>query len=137
MVCTMRRQDMPWAYITNESTIRLKTEEISLSVIWLLSGPVYCEWEVESGNGGDTGGGSQKQDLEVFSHLLLTLGRYQKDNKGSIAVCPADQDISPGKSECDKHRDTGKNYIAKQQNNQMYFKFSLRDKRFFRMKKCS
>ena len=123
MVCTMRRQDMPWAYITNESTIRLKTEEIPYLLFdyypapFIVNGRLNQVMVVIPAE-------ESKQDLEVFSHLLLTLGRYQKDNKGSIAVCRADQDISLENLNVISIGTLEKNPIAKQQNNQMYFKFS-------------
>lgn len=123
MVCTMRRQDMPWAYITNESTIRLKTEEIPYLLFDYYPAPFIVNGRLNQVMVMIPAEES-KQDLEVFSHLLLTLGRYQKDNKGSIAVCRADQNISLENLNVISIGILEKNPIAKQQNNQMYFRFS-------------
>lgn len=123
MVCSMRRQDMPWAYITNESTIRLKTEEIPYLLFDYYPAPFIAGGRLnqvmvvmpqeES-----------RQDLEVFGRLLLTLGRYQKDNKGSISVCRADHAAGLENLNVISIGTLEKNPIVRQWNDRLYFRFS-------------
>lgn len=123
MVCTMRRQDMPWAYITKESTIRLKTEEIPYLLFdyyptpFLVNGRLNQVMVVIPAE-------ESKQDREIFGKVLLTLGRFQKDNKGSITVCRADHMGSLENMNIISIGTLEKNPIARHCNDQLYFRFS-------------
>lgn len=123
MECTLRRQDMPWAYITSESTLLLKTEEIPYLLFDYFPSPFI------------TGGSFHQlavilparesaEDLGIFASLMLTLGRYLTDNTGDIRVRRADDmgDLSAVNIiSIGKYKD---NPIVQQQNDSLYFKFS-------------
>ncbi|WMC93724.1 cellulose biosynthesis cyclic di-GMP-binding regulatory protein BcsB [Kineothrix sp. MB12-C1] len=123
LMCDIRRQEMPWAYVTNESTVSLKTEEVPWLLFDYYPGPFIYEGRlnqvviilpVEEG----------KEELDAMRKILLTLGRYQTDNSGTIRVCRADNMGDLSASNIISIGCLSDNPIVQQINNQLYFQFS-------------
>lgn len=123
LVCDIRRQDMPWAFVTEESTISMKTNEVPWLLFDFYPGPFIYEGKlndvvfilpVEE----------SAEDIEAMRKMLLTFGRYLTNNSGNIKIRRTDNMgdltsanvISIGKLE--------ENPIVQQVNNQLYFRFS-------------
>lgn len=123
LVCDIRRQEMPWAYVTNESTVSLNTEELPWLLFDYYPGPFIYEGKLnqvavilpvqES-----------KEDLDAMRKILLTFGRYQTDNSGTIRVCRADNMGDLTASNVISIGCLSDNPIVQQINNQLYFQFS-------------
>lgn len=123
MECTLRRQDMPWAYVTKESTIDLRTEGIPYLLFDYFPSPFVSDGHLnqvavilpmqETEN-----------DLAVFADLMLALGRYQKENTGELRVCRANNIGDLTRANVVSIGRLENNPIVQQINNQLYFQFS-------------
>lgn len=123
LVCDMRRQDMPWAYVTNESTVSLNTKEVPGLLFDYYPSPFVYEgkWNnavfilptKES-----------FEDLDAMRKILLTMGRYQTSNAGNIRVCRADNIGDIKASNIISIGALAVNPIVQQNNDQLYFRFS-------------
>lgn len=121
--CTLRRQDMPWAYISNESMIDLQTETVPFLMFDYYPTPFIADGHLNQMvvvlpvQIGDA-------DLAVFKEVMLALGRYQKENTGELRVCRASDMGDLSTSNIISIGKYANNPIAQQINNQLYFKFS-------------
>lgn len=123
LLCDIRKQDMPWAYVTNESMVRLYTEELPWLLFDYYPGPFIYEGRLnqvvvvlplqES-----------REDLDAMRKILLTLGRYQTNNSGTVRVCRADAIGDLAASNVISIGSLPDNPIVQQINNQLYFQFS-------------
>lgn len=123
LYCDMRKQDMPWAYITNESTISLRTEEVSWLLFDYYPGPFLYEGRFnqvmivlpteES-----------EEDMEAMRSILLTMGRYLIDNAGTMKVVRADHAENLSDYNIISIGCLSQNPIVQQINEQLYFRFS-------------
>lgn len=121
--CTMRRQEMPWAYVTNESTVSLVTKEIPYLLFDYYPGPFIKEGrfnEVVIVLPTE----EEETDLEAMREILLTMGRYLKDNSGNIRVCRSDNLDNVESSNIISIGCYSENVIARQLNDNMYFQFN-------------
>lgn len=123
MVCTVRQEEMPWAYISENSTIEIHMEKAADLLFDYYPGPF-----VEDGKINNTvvimPFEPSEADLDVLRSLMLGIGKYLKDNTGSLRiVLSTDMGdlsnaniISVGRFE--------DNPIAKELNDQLFFQFS-------------
>lgn len=121
--CTMRQDEMPWAFISNESTISIITDEASSLLFEYYPSPF-----VQNGHMNNVvvilPVQPSEADLEALRATMLTLGRFQKDNTGNLRVTLAS---AIGNLRNANVIDIGrleKNSIVKQLNGQLYFQFS-------------
>lgn len=129
LACDIRRQDMPWAYVTNESTVSLNTEEIPWLLFDYYPGPFIHEGKLnrlvvilplKEG----------PEDLDALRKILLTLGRYQTDNSGTVRVSRTDQVGDISQSHVISIGCLADSPMARQLNDQLYFKFSAKGTTF-------
>lgn len=83
--CTLRQEEMPWAYISPESMMKLVlTEELPLLLEYYpapfiknksLNNILFALPEKTS-----------SVDLNIFKNICLTLGKFEEDNTGSLVV---------------------------------------------------
>lgn len=123
MECTMRRQDMPWAYVTNDSMIFLQTKEVPYLLFDYFPSPF-----ISNGRFNQLTvilpSEESEDDLEAFASVMRTLGRYQTDNTGDIRVCRADKPGDLTNTNIISIGEFQKNPIVRQLNDRLYFKFS-------------
>lgn len=121
--CTIRSEEMPWAYITPESTLHLETSESPYLLFDYYPAPFVNNGRLNKvkicipDDFSDT-------DLKVVKDISMTFGRYIKDNSGSISVSRISTAgeltdfniVSIGTYE--------NNIFAKQLNDKLFFQFS-------------
>lgn len=121
--CTIRQEEMPWAYVTNESFLKVNTQDIPYLIFEYYPAPFISDGrmnEVEmilpvipSTN-----------DIEAMRGVMITLGRSLSNNDGHINVC---RYSSMGDLTDKNVIAIGKlsdNPIAQQINDRLFFKFS-------------
>lgn len=122
-LCDLRRQELPWAYVTADSTVSLRTKELP----WLLF-DYYPAPFLYEGRWNDVTFilpvRESDEDLEAMKSILLTMGRYQTDNTGAIRVCRAHNMGDLSASNIVSIGCLEDNPIVQQINNQLYFRFS-------------
>ena len=123
MVCTVRQEEMPWAYVSESSTIEIHMENAPDLLFDYYPGPF-----VEDGRINNTvvimPYEPSEADLDVLRSLTLGFGKYLKDNTGSLRIALStdmgdlsnSNIISVGRFE--------DNPIAKELNDQIFFQFS-------------
>lgn len=123
LICDVRRQDMPWAYVTNESTITLRTEEVP----WLLF-DYYPTPFIQEGRINDVTmilpSQESDEDREAMRQIMLTLGRYMTDNAGTLKVRRADHMGDLTNTNVISIGCLEDNPIVRQLNDRLYFQFS-------------
>lgn len=121
--CTIRRADMPWAYVSPLSTLELVSAESPFMLFDYYPSPF-----VSGGVMNDVvvvlPDDLSQADIEAMGKLLLTFGRYQNDNSGSLRVCRNSTIGNVTDSNIVSIGALYKNYIAQQLNSSLYFKFS-------------
>lgn len=123
LVCDIRRQDMPWAFVTEKSTITMNTNEVPWLLFDFYPGPFVYEGKfndvvfilpVEE----------SEEDIEAMRKMLLTFGRYLTNNSGNIKIRRADNMGDLTASNVISIGRLDENPIVQQVNNQLYFRFS-------------
>lgn len=91
--CRLTPEDTPWAVILDSSMLKLTTvDNMSLSfenfpAPFVRDGSMNNVQIIMSDENND-------EDMQVMAGLLLTMGRYLKDNRGSLAVKKAEEAYS-------------------------------------------
>lgn len=123
LICDVRRQDMPWAYVTNESSISLYTKELPWMLFDYYPGPFVYDGRLNNVTVILPVQESEK-DREAMRKIVLTMGRYLTDNSGMIRVCRADNMQELTETNIISIGCLAQNPIVQQINNQLYFQFS-------------
>lgn len=119
--CTLRQSETPWAYVSNESMLKLNSVEVPYYLFENYPYPFISGGELNDvvlvvpDNNSDL-------DLNLMSDFMLTMGQFLKYNTGEMTVVRAS---NPG--ELDK-----KNVIAVGTYNTNPFIAGLNDELFFR-----
>lgn len=121
--CTQRAEEMPWAYITPESTLNAvwkKTDKLLFDYYpspfiqdGLMNNVVIVLPDAPSGI-----------DLDAFREISLSLGRYLRDNRGSLQVLHMSEAGSLSGQNTILIGHIAENPLAAAQNSAMYFRFS-------------
>jgi len=121
--CTLRQDETPWAWISEESLLKLSTVSADALIFQYYPSPF-----IKDGSFSDTvvvlPSAFGSADLEALREIMLTFGRYLTDNTGNLSVEKA-SDTSDFKG--DNVISIGRyknNLIAQQLNDKMYFRFS-------------
>ncbi|MDD4076155.1 MAG: cellulose biosynthesis cyclic di-GMP-binding regulatory protein BcsB [Eubacteriales bacterium] len=123
LICTIRMDNMPWAFVSPDSYVKIVSEPSPYLLFDYYPAPF-----VNNGVLNDLAvvipDEPSETDLSVFADVLLTFGRYQKDNSGSLVVyhSAALGDIS--QKNVVSIGALSKNFIAQQINDRLYFRFS-------------
>ena len=121
--CTLRQNEMPWGYVTPESTIEMYSEDSPYLVFDYYPGPFVSEGSLNDvcvvmpSNMGEN-------DLEVMRGIMLLMGRFLKDNSGTLRVCTEATIGSVANENMIVIGRYDNNTIARDINNQLYFRFS-------------
>lgn len=122
MVCSLRQQDMPWAYIANTSEVKLNTEEVSELLFEYYPNPF-----IKNGVMNQVAVVLPQQpnsfDLFAFKNIMLTLGRYQKENTGVIHVYKGRNKENLKNYNIISIGNLKNNQMAQEINDKLYFKF--------------
>lgn len=123
MWCTLRQGETPWAWVTEESMLKIASVENDTILFESYPSPF-----IKDGSMNNVvvllPDEPKDADFEAFRSILLTLGRYQKDNTGSLQVA---QMSNPGDLKASNVIAIGRldqNGVVQQINEQLYFKFS-------------
>lgn len=121
--CTLRQEETPWAWVSNESMLKLSSVSADNLIFDYYPSPFVSDGSLNQVAVvlPETPGAA---DMEVMRGTLLTLGRFLKDNTGSIRVALSSQIgdlktanvISIGRFD--------QNPIVRQINNLLFFQFS-------------
>ena len=123
LYCTMRQEEMPWAYVTSDSTVTLVSKD---SPYLLLE--YYPEGFLEDGAMNHLTfvlpDQPQQSELTVLGKTAVAMGRYTQNNSGTMRACTVSEMgnlaneniISIGRFE--------RNAIAQKYRDQMFFRFS-------------
>ena len=121
--CTLRQEETPWAYVSNESMLKLNTVDVQGLLFESYPSPF-----VKDGRLNDVAivlpSRPSDADYEVFRRMVLTLGRYVTDNTGSLQVV---QGVAKGSLPTANVIAIGRygvNQIAMDHNKELFFKFS-------------
>lgn len=83
--CTLRQGETPWAFVSNESMLKLNTKQNSNLKFEHYPAPFVSDHQFNQVNiviPDEIG----KTEYELLRSLVLTLGRFVKDNTGSLEV---------------------------------------------------
>ena len=120
--CTLRQEETPWAYVTNESMMRLNSVDVRGLLFENYPSPFIMDGSLNNVSVVLPSSPSAA-DYEAFRFMLLTMGRYLTGNSGALSVkrgigkgeLPAANTIAIGRF--------GVNQIAQDQNGELFFKF--------------
>lgn len=121
--CTLRQEETPWAYVSNESMLKLNSVDVQGLLFENYPSPYVLDGRLNNVAvvlPADPSGA----DYELFRNMMLTIGRFVTDNSGTLQVqkgagkgsLPAANVISIGKYSV--------NQIAMDHNQELFFKFS-------------
>ena len=121
--CTLRQEDTPWAYVSNESMMRLNSVDVQGLLFDNYPSPFVMDgqWNNVAVVLPDF---PSWADYEMLRLMILTMGRYLTNNTGVLSVqrgiskgtLPAANTIVIGRY--------GVNQIAQDLNGEMFFRFS-------------
>lgn len=121
--CTLRQSETPWAWVTEESMLKIASVENDSILFESYPSPFIKD-------------GSMNRvvavlpdepaaaDVKAFKDILLTLGRYQKDNLGELSVQKMGNIGDLSSSNVIAIGSLQKNRIVQQIGNQLFFQFS-------------
>ena len=121
--CTLRQNEMPWGYVTPESTIEMHSKDSPYLVFDYYPGPFVAEGHLNDvcvvmpSNMGE-------YDLEAMRGIMLLIGRFLSDNSGALRVCTEATIGNVAKENMIVIGRYANNTIARDINNQLYFQFS-------------
>ncbi|MDO4273958.1 MAG: cellulose biosynthesis cyclic di-GMP-binding regulatory protein BcsB [Eubacteriales bacterium] len=120
--CTLRQEDNPWAYVSEESMMKMVlADDIPLLF------DNYPAPFVKNGSMNQVLAVLPEKpsaaDLEVLRGVCLTLGRYQKNNSGSIAVAQGAQAGDLKDRNLIVIGTWNENPLVAENNEKLYFKF--------------
>lgn len=121
--CTLRQEETPWAYVTNESMLKINSVDVQGLLFENYPSPFVMDGRL-SNTAVVLPSSPSAADYEVFRQMMLTIGRYVTDNAGTLSVyrgitkdaLPAANTIAIGRYDV--------NQIAKDHNSDLFFKFS-------------
>ncbi len=123
MVCTVRQEEMPWAFITEDSTIEIHMEKAADLLFDYYPGPF-----IEEGRINNTTVILPDQpsdaDIEVLRNLMLGLGNYLNDNTGAFRVATSNNMGDLSGQNIISIGILERSPIARELNDQLFFQFS-------------
>ncbi len=123
LVCTFRQDEMPWAYVSKESTVTINSADVSSFLF-----DNYPDPFVKDGRMNNVAvilpASPGPADYEVLSSVLLTLGRFQKDNSGTLRVMYSSNIGDLKESNVINIGRLEQSPVVEQINNQLFFRFS-------------
>ncbi len=121
--CYLRLYDTPWAWISSDSTLKLSTETVTSLIFENYPAPFVSDGTLNNvvivlPNSPDS------SDLSTLGGTMLALGRYLKDNRGSLRVVTSEAESNFSSANIISIGRYEKNVIAQNYNSKLFFRFS-------------
>lgn len=121
--CTLRQDETPWAWVSDESMLKLSTVSADALIFQYYPSPF-----IKDGSFSDVAVVLPNEpgpaDLEAMRQILLTFGRYLTDNTGTLRVERASETADFKGANVISIGRYKNNSIAQQFNDKLYFRFS-------------
>ena len=121
--CTFRQDEMPWAFISKESTVTINSADVSSYLFENYPDPFVKDGRMNNVTVILPATPSEA-DYKVLCSTLLTLGRFQKHNSGTLRVVYSSNIGDLKESNVINIGRVEQNPVVNQINNQLFFQFS-------------
>lgn len=121
--CTLRREEMPWAYVSPESGMKLVTADAAPLLFDYYPAPF-----IRNGSFNEVlialPKDPKETELSVFKELCVLFGQYLKNNAGSVTVSTAPAESELAAKNLVLIGTPQRNPLIAENNDAMYFRFS-------------
>ena len=88
LTCTLRQEETPWAYISSDSQLKLNSTDVSYMLFESYPSP-FVKDNTMNNVAVVLPDSPTEADYSAIGSVLLTMGRYMADNRGSLEVVKA------------------------------------------------
>lgn len=120
--CTLREEEMPWAFISNQSMLKMNTIENPFLVFENYPAPFVVDGKMNE-IAVVVPDNISVEDYDVLGPLFLTLGRHINDNEGNVKVVRASEQGDLSENHIIMIGTYKDNKAVKAINNKLFFKF--------------